>query len=228
MTAKTPAAPPPLPDAVDRLLRRVRMPSVQGGAAGDRGRRSAGNPPRSSGCCSPKNLPDAARTRSRCADGIRAARRRDVRRLGRPLLRPSPRPNERCAHWKRIARAEALCVSRPVETAPLRSAENAPPAFVRYRRHTRPSAAPSVRGRRIWPGPPSRPSRSTALSPVRITAIRTSAFDSSLPPQKRRGRRESSGRLPTRQAASLEENVLGVGNGGAEPIVRSRRRDSNP
>ena len=79
MTVKTPA-PPPLPDELDRLLRRLRMPYVrQRRAGGDRDRRprSAGSPPRSCGSCSPRRPPAATRRRSGCAaarPGCRPAR----------------------------------------------------------------------------------------------------------------------------------------------------------
>ena len=99
MTVKPPA-PPPLPDELDRLLRRLRHAICPpGGAGGDRhrdratlgSRRGPARPPRRGGRRPRPGHDQHAPPR------IRAAGRQDVRRLGAgPLARSQPRPSRRC------------------------------------------------------------------------------------------------------------------------------------
>jgi hypothetical protein len=111
MTVETPQ-PPPLPDEVDRLLRRLRLPHIRkAGPRWSRPRsRSAGSPPRSWACCSPRRPPAATGRRSRPAGGCRGCR------PARPSTPASSIPKQtqralKTLEW--VDRAESLCLCAP-------------------------------------------------------------------------------------------------------------------
>ena len=119
MTVKTPRA-PPLPDELDRLLRRLRMPYVRSAApeviaTADRAalgaRRGPAGPARRGG-----RRPRPGDDRD-APPRVRAAGRQDLRRLGPGRLAdPQGRPSRRCARSSGSTAPRTLCVCGPSGT----------------------------------------------------------------------------------------------------------------
>ena len=145
MTVKPPA-PPPLPDELDRLLRRLRLPYVRRAAPDVIAtaqptlgtRRSPARPARRGGRRPrPGDDPDAP-------PRLRAAGRQDVRRVGPRRLRRSPRPpSTRCARWNGSTAPRSCASAGPA--APARATSSRRSAISRS---TRARPSPGTRSRR--------------------------------------------------------------------------------
>ena len=118
MTVKPPT-PPPLPDELERLLHRLRLPYVRRAAPEviATATASAGNTPRCSRCCSPRRPPAATRRRSeprRRASGLPAGKTFDAWEPERSVIPAQTQQALRTLEW--IDRHEVLAICGPSGT----------------------------------------------------------------------------------------------------------------
>ena len=115
MTVKPPA-PPPLPDELEALLRRLRLPYVRKAAPEVIATRprSGGSTPRCCACCSPRRPPAATRQPPRCGGGPPGCRpaKRSTPGSSKPRRSPS-RPSRRSERWNGSS-AQRSCRLWPV------------------------------------------------------------------------------------------------------------------